>query len=89
MLPETAARLSELRSIIGIKEATGDLARIRRLRELCGAAFIIISGEHLPRSMGSHGKGSNPMVENLKAVCGYREIGPHGPQNSMLAPTNR
>ena len=45
MLPETAARLSELRSIIGIKEATGDLARIRRLRELCDDAFIIISGD--------------------------------------------
>ncbi len=45
MLPETAARLSELEPIIGIKEASGDLQRIRRLRELCDDAFIIISGD--------------------------------------------
>lgn len=45
MLPETVARLVELEPIIGIKEATGDLKRIRRLRELCGDAFIIISGD--------------------------------------------
>ena len=45
MLPETVARLSELGSIIGVKEATGDLERIRRLRELCDDAFIIISGD--------------------------------------------
>ena len=45
MLPETVARLAELEPIIGIKEATGDLERIRRLRELCDDAFIIISGD--------------------------------------------
>ena len=45
MLPETVARLSELEPIIGIKEATGDLERVRSLRELCGDDFALISGD--------------------------------------------
>jgi 4-hydroxy-tetrahydrodipicolinate synthase len=45
MLPETVARLSLLPRIIGIKEATGDLSRVDRLRSLCGAEFAIYSGD--------------------------------------------
>ena len=45
MLPETVARLAQIDNIIGIKEATGDLARITRLRELLSANFAIYSGD--------------------------------------------
>ncbi|MGH8594558.1 MAG: 4-hydroxy-tetrahydrodipicolinate synthase, partial [Gammaproteobacteria bacterium] len=45
MLPETAARLSQIGHIIGIKEATGDLERVNRLRALCGEDFILLSGD--------------------------------------------
>ncbi len=45
LLPETAARLAGLDTVVGIKEATGEQARIRRLRKLCGEAFSIISGD--------------------------------------------
>ncbi len=45
MLPETVARLSEVSNIIGIKEATGDLSRLTRIRELCGENFDIYSGD--------------------------------------------
>ncbi len=45
MLPETVARLSEISNIIGIKEATGDLSRLHRIRELCGDNFDIYSGD--------------------------------------------
>ncbi len=45
MLPETAGRLANVPNIIGIKEATGDLARVRRLRELCGEKFMLYSGD--------------------------------------------
>ena len=45
MLPETVARLSEIANIVGIKEATGDLSRLHRIRELCGDAFDIFSGD--------------------------------------------
>ena len=45
MLPETIARLSKIKNIIGVKEATGDLTRITQIRELCGNEFAIYSGD--------------------------------------------
>ncbi len=45
MLAETVARLAEVPNIIGIKEATGDLSRITRIRELTGTDFAIYSGD--------------------------------------------
>jgi 4-hydroxy-tetrahydrodipicolinate synthase len=47
MLPETVARLSSIDNVIGIKEATGDLARGIEVRELCGDEFLILSGDDL------------------------------------------
>ncbi len=45
MLPETVARLAPIDNIVGLKEATGDLDRIRRLRELTPPDFAIYSGD--------------------------------------------
>ena len=45
MLPETVQRCSEIDNIVGIKEATGDLTRVARLRELCGEGFELYSGD--------------------------------------------
>ncbi len=45
MLPETVARLAEVPNIVGIKEATADLDRVPRIRQLCGEAFDIFSGD--------------------------------------------
>jgi len=45
MLPETVAQLVEVPNIIGIKEATGDISRVKRLRELCGDDFLLFSGD--------------------------------------------
>jgi 4-hydroxy-tetrahydrodipicolinate synthase len=45
MLPETAARLSLIPNIVGIKEATGDLDRLARLRSLCAEDFDLLSGD--------------------------------------------
>ncbi|MTW22709.1 4-hydroxy-tetrahydrodipicolinate synthase [Allochromatium palmeri] len=45
MLPETVARLAEVDNIIGLKEATGDLARVARLRADCGSEFALYSGD--------------------------------------------
>jgi 4-hydroxy-tetrahydrodipicolinate synthase len=45
MLPETIGRLSALPNIVGIKEATGDVSRIDRLRELCRKDFDLFSGD--------------------------------------------
>jgi 4-hydroxy-tetrahydrodipicolinate synthase len=45
MLPETVGRLARLPNIIGVKEATGDVARVARLRQLCGDDFLLLSGD--------------------------------------------
>jgi 4-hydroxy-tetrahydrodipicolinate synthase len=45
MLPETVARVAELDSVIGIKDATGDLSRVKLQRELCGDDFVLLSGD--------------------------------------------
>lgn len=47
MLPETVGRLSRVENIIGIKEATADLDRVKQIRDLCGDQFMIVSGEDL------------------------------------------
>ncbi len=45
MSPETMGRLAELPRIIGVKDATGDLARVSLQRLACGKDFIQVSGE--------------------------------------------
>lgn len=45
MLPETIGRLSEISNIVGVKEATGELERIGRIRSLAGEDFAIYSGD--------------------------------------------
>lgn len=43
--PETMGRLAKLPNIIGLKDASADLARVARHTALCGPDFIQISGE--------------------------------------------
>ncbi|MCP4001284.1 MAG: 4-hydroxy-tetrahydrodipicolinate synthase [Gammaproteobacteria bacterium] len=45
LLPETVARLATHPGIFGIKEATGELDRVAKLRELCGVEFMLYSGD--------------------------------------------
>jgi 4-hydroxy-tetrahydrodipicolinate synthase len=45
MLPETVVRLSKIKNIIGIKEASGELDRGFKIRQLCGPDFMFVSGE--------------------------------------------
>lgn len=45
MLPETVGRLSRLKNIVGVKEATGDLSRVPKIRELCGGDFALYTGD--------------------------------------------
>ncbi len=45
MLPDTMGELARLPRIIGVKDATGDVARVSRQRQTCGPDFIQISGE--------------------------------------------
>ncbi|MFT6915630.1 MAG: 4-hydroxy-tetrahydrodipicolinate synthase [Motiliproteus sp.] len=45
MLPETVLRLTEIANIIGIKEATGDLERAKRLIKKVPEGFAVYSGD--------------------------------------------
>ena len=45
MLPETIAKLSAIDNIVGVKEATGELDRLKTIRDLCGNDFAIYSGD--------------------------------------------
>ncbi len=45
MLPETVEKLAKLANIVGIKEATGDIERIKEIIQRCGEAFEVYSGD--------------------------------------------
>ncbi|MCK9634998.1 MAG: 4-hydroxy-tetrahydrodipicolinate synthase [Methylobacter tundripaludum] len=45
MLPETVGRLSHIKNIVGVKEATGDLSRVKAIRDLTGDDFAIYTGD--------------------------------------------
>ncbi|MDX2083459.1 MAG: 4-hydroxy-tetrahydrodipicolinate synthase [Rickettsiales bacterium] len=58
---ETIARLSELKNIAGIKDATGDLARIASLRLLIKKDFLYLSGED-STAVGFNAMGGNGVI---------------------------
>lgn len=71
---DTIGRLSELTRVIGIKDATADLARPARLRYLAGTDFLQFSGDDATalhyRVAGGHGCIS--VVSNIvPALCGH------------------
>jgi len=45
MLPDTVARLSEIKNVVGIKEASGSLQAISEIIDLCGDEFSVLSGD--------------------------------------------
>jgi 4-hydroxy-tetrahydrodipicolinate synthase len=59
MLPETIIELSKIDNIVGVKEATGDLSRVKLLLSSCEDNFGIYSGDDATAKelmlMGGHG----------------------------------
>ena len=45
MLPETVQRLSLIKNIIGVKEATGDLQRMHQIKSMVADDFLLLSGD--------------------------------------------
>ena len=45
MLPETVGRLAKIKNIVGVKEATGKLERVKQIRDLVGDDFAIYTGD--------------------------------------------
>lgn len=66
ILPDTVARLSRIREIAGIKEASADLHQISKIIELCRDDFVVLSGDDftvLP-TLSIGGKGVISVVAN-------------------------
>ena len=67
LLPETVAMLANHPNIVGIKEATGNMAQMVKLRHLCGDKIDIYSGEDaltVPM-MAMGGKGTISVLSNV------------------------
>lgn len=45
LLPQTVARLAQLRGIVAVKEGFAQIERIRELKRLCPPEFIVLSGD--------------------------------------------
>ncbi|MCX8083014.1 MAG: 4-hydroxy-tetrahydrodipicolinate synthase [bacterium] len=67
ILPETVAELSQVKNIVGIKEASGSLDQVSKIISLCPDDFIVLSGDDsltLP-IMAVGGKGVISVAANI------------------------
>jgi 4-hydroxy-tetrahydrodipicolinate synthase len=76
MKPATVARLAKHPRIFGIKEATGELDRVKVIRDLCGPEFRLYSGDDATARqfmlLGGHGVVSvtaNVAPKAMAALC--------------------
>jgi 4-hydroxy-tetrahydrodipicolinate synthase len=72
MLPATVARLAEIKNIVALKEATGDMKQVSEVIRLCGDRITVLSGDDfttLPL-LALGGKGTISVTANVapKAV---------------------
>lgn len=67
ILPETVAKLSEIKNIVGIKEASGSTDQVSKIISMCGEDFVVLSGDDsmtLP-IMAVGGKGVISVAANI------------------------
>ncbi len=67
ILPETFARMCDVKNIVGIKEASGSIDQISDIRRLCGDRLVIMAGDDsfaLP-DMALGGKGVISVISNV------------------------
>jgi 4-hydroxy-tetrahydrodipicolinate synthase len=67
ILPATVARLAEIRNIVALKEATGDMKQVSEVIRLCGNRITVLSGDDfttLPL-MALGGKGTISVSANV------------------------
>jgi 4-hydroxy-tetrahydrodipicolinate synthase len=99
ILPPTVARLAEIRNIVAIKEATGDMKQVSEVIRLCGDRMSVISGDDfttLPL-MALGGKGvisvsANVAPKEVADMCRLWAQGKHDEARSLhfrLEPLNQ
>ena len=67
ILPETVYELSQIKNIVGIKEASGSLDQVSKIISMCGKDFLVLSGDDsltLP-IMAVGGKGVVSVAANI------------------------
>jgi 4-hydroxy-tetrahydrodipicolinate synthase len=76
ILPSTVARLSEIKNIVAIKEATGDMKQVSEVIRLCGDNITVISGDDFTTLtlMALGGKGvisvsANVSPKDVSTMC--------------------
>ncbi len=82
MLPSTVARLAEVKNIVALKEATGDMKQASEIIRLCGDRITVLSGDDfttLPL-LALGGKGTisvtaNVMPKLVSQMCSLWEQG--------------
>ena len=67
LLPETLAKLAELKNIVAVKEASGNLDQMTQIVELCGDKITLLSGDDklLLPLLSIGGKGVISVVANI------------------------
>jgi 4-hydroxy-tetrahydrodipicolinate synthase len=82
LLPQTVARLAEIKNIVGIKEATGDMKQVSEVIRLCGERITVLSGDDFTTLtlLALGGKGvisvsANVAPRDVSAMCRAWEHG--------------
>ena len=82
LLPETIARLARHANIVAVKEATGELDRVKALRDGCGEDFALLSGDDATSAefmlLGGDGCISvtaNVAPKKMRALCDAARAG--------------
>lgn len=96
MLPETMAEVAALPGIVGVKDASGQLARVGELRRRCGTDFVQLSGndETALGYMASGGHGCISVTANVaprlcadfQAACARADYAAARDLDDRLAP---
>lgn len=68
--PETVGRLAKIKNIVGIKEATGDVSRVQKIKALAGDDFIVLSGDDATalEAIKAGGQGVISVTNNIAAA---------------------
>lgn len=82
LLPATVARLAEIKNIVAIKEATGDMKQVSEVIRLCGDRISVLSGDDFTTLtlMALGGKGvisvvANVVPRDVSSMCNAWEKG--------------
>jgi 4-hydroxy-tetrahydrodipicolinate synthase len=99
LLPETVARLAEHENIVAIKEATGDIGRLRDIQALVPADFRLLSGDDFTVlsfiEQGGHGVvtvSGNVVPAQMAELCRLASAGEHEAAKAIddrLQPLNK